>query len=240
MKDIIVDVGNTYIKISYFKKKLIIVKEFKSNIKNILEIKKYLKKINEKDSYFYFSFLNNKLKRELIQIIKNINNNFYIFKKKDLFEYVKVNNEIDKNEIGIDILSFCYLVQNYKKSLLLSFGTATVATIYNKKIEEIILFPNIDDSINLLLEKTSLKTKMNMSKSENKKNTKNSIINGKNILLNGIIKEILSKYKNIKEIYVTGGNKNDFNLIKLEKKYNTTIIDNATLLGFYKYINNKK
>ena len=238
---LIIDAGNTNIKLGYFDKNklldLVIIP--KVNLSAQIKLKKCLV------SECYIGTVVPSTNAKLTKIIKNNYKLTPIFlKQKDFCKHFNLNR-FNLNEIGIDILGFSlFLQKKYKKILGISFGTATFAVLVdNKNIQGVIIAPSIETSIKQL-NKTELTKTSGFYQNKNLynyldfgTNTTNAIASGTNHLTQGLVRNILwyvnEKY-HLNKCCITGGKANYLSFLKNFKK-NTVYKDNCVLWG-YKFL----
>jgi pantothenate kinase type III len=121
----------------------------------------------------------------------------------------------NKNELGLDILSFAYYIQkSYIKGVGISFGTATFAVAVNQKcIYGVAIAPAFVDSINSLFTQTALikQTTINYINFDLGHNTNTALSSGATHSVNGFVNSIMcfcKQHYKINDVYVTGGKSN--------------------------------
>lgn len=241
--NLIVDAGNTNIKIGYFKNNKLtkIVKFPKEEI-----LKAKLPTIKEKASSIYIGSVipsfNNKIIDKLYKTYKvkaKLIENKMFLKHFDLSKF-------DLNEIGTDILGLAlYIKQEHKKCCAISFGTATFSiAVDNKKLYGVMIAPSFSSAFDTLNSSTEL-TRTN--KFDSKKNlynwfdyghdTPTALAAGANHLAKGFVDSLIcftsKKYK-INKFCVCGGKSKNLMFLK-QKEYakKIAVLDEPTLTGYY-------
>ncbi|TDV23568.1 type III pantothenate kinase [Mycoplasmopsis mustelae] len=237
------DLGNSLLKIGFFKNDNLIIKKInikqlnqlflKTEIQNLLHLnfhKAILSSVKpEMNIFFVEVFKKLKINLKIISILD--------FSADDLFFDSKINT----SEIGSDILlTSYYIAQKYKSGIVVSLGTATVISkIYHKKLLGVIISPGIEKSLLALFSNTSQisKIELNYNISFNlATNTTDAvslgIIKGNKLMINSFLKEINSE--NLKVFY-TGGNLRYFKNENL-----TNIKEELVIQGLIEFSKNKK
>ncbi|WP_412032600.1 type III pantothenate kinase [Malacoplasma muris] len=239
---LVVDIGNSYIKIGLFSKenKLLNKYLFKTEIKCT---KKYLNSLLLKQFGKYkisSSIIGSVVPKQTNNFIRSINDIFnvkpYLINNDTKTSFVMKN--VKRQEIGDDIIAlaeYCYKVN--KTSIGVSFGTAAFALfLKNGELVGAAIAPGIGTSFNLLLDHASLINTNTISKKSNLiygKNTIEALEAGFNISRSGFV---MSFYNNVREnkenihCIVSGGE-----AYKLSVDFKYDIDENAILYGF-KYI----
>lgn len=167
-----------------------------------------------------------------------------IYSVKDFAVHFNLQN-INKNEIGIDILAFCFYVQQtYSNGIGICAGTATfIFSLNDKRINGVLLLPNILTTFNTTFSNTDL-IKKQIINSDNFKlslgsNTSEAINNGFSFNFYSLIKttsDLFSKKYKTNNICVSGGYIPYKTAIKtkISSKINKNVkfIDNAVLAGY--------
>ncbi|MDE6476716.1 MAG: type III pantothenate kinase [Mycoplasmoidaceae bacterium] len=241
--NLIVDAGNTNIKIGYFKNNKIvkIIRFEKEKISNIK-----LPSINERISSIYVgsvipSFNNkiiNKLHATYKVTPKLIKNQMFL----EHFDLSKFNI----NEIGTDILGLAiYIKTVYKKACAISFGTATFSiAVDNKKLHGVMIAPSFSFAFDTLNTSTELTRTNEFDAKTNLYswfdygfNTPTALAAGANHLAKGFVDSLIeftSKKYNIKKYCVCGGKTKTLTFLK-QKKYTKKIavLEEPILTGYY-------
>ncbi len=149
-----------------------------------------------------------------------------------------INDKIDINEVGVDILAYCYYIRLQPKTLALSFGTATVAIYYNMQLEGVVIGTDFVNSYSYLDDILGIDGHHVMMQDDFGTNTIDAVNGAKYYMVNGFINELLAN-KTIEQIYVSGGNKNIFNIYKNINHKHIEIVDEIVLKGLEAFINRK-
>lgn len=238
MRTIVFDVGNSYLKIGFF---------IDDKMQNW-----FSQPIHQVDEQFLDEFWNQH------QIQKNecvVLGSVVVSKTKTITQYFEKHNQkyvlientmkfsfsidekMDINKIGRDILASCeYVSGHFNSGLVFIFGTAAVCLkILNKKLISVSIAPGVGLSFRNLLESADgLKNKEVDLKfyNQNATNTINALQSGLFHILNGFVrshKMNLSENENekITKIIISGGD-------VLDKEVEGTIkIENVVLKGYY-------
>lgn len=238
---LIVDIGNSYVKIGIFNQGNQLVKKhlFKSEQKCTL---KELKEI------FNENFGEIKIQHAIVgSVVPYWNDNFItIIRKLYKVEPYLINNrtlvsfEVEdkiKKEMGDDILALCeYCHRKNKNAIGFSFGTAMFGVYLNeRKLVGVSIAPGLSKSFDELIKNASLLKIKNFNKKSKISygvNTVSAIEAGYNAMRSGFV---LSFYKNVKNkkdlsVILTGGEVAD-----IDVNFDYLIDENAILLGL-KYI----
>lgn len=236
-KNVYLDIGNQLIKIGYYdKENCFQVKRISSKKIDLTELDKILNEINFKKIY-------------IGSVVKNASKILEMHFKKQHYEYEFITNELFKeqikleksihlDEVGTDILGFCYYIKNKSKTLAINFGTATVAIYYDKMLNGVTIgtdfFNSYEDLLKILSSEIPLEAINKFGT-----NTNDAVNASKYFLINGFINEILKNYQNLNEIIFTGGSRRIFYLYKNITNIKITEIDEAVLLGYKQLIEDK-
>lgn len=241
--NLIIDAGNTNIKIGYFENNKII-KIIRFEKEKISTTK--LPLIKEKIYSIYIgsvipSFNNkiiNKLKTTYKVTPKLINNENFL-KHFDLSKF-------NVNEIGTDILGLAmYIKTVYKKACAISFGTATFSiAVDNKELHGVMIAPSFSSAFDTLNTSTEL-TRTNKFEAKTNLygwfdygfNTPTALAAGANHLAKGFVDSLIeftSKKYNINKYCVCGGKCKTLTFLK-QKKYTKKIavLEEPILTGYY-------
>lgn len=216
---IYMDIGNTNIKY-LFKEKSDNIEIVETNIDNFKNL------LNSYKKFEFVIIITHKEKKNFIDILKKSEVNFKIITNKD-FEN-NLNFEIDKNEIGVDIL----LASQYFKSsngLIILNGTALVSIYIENGIIQLVSLGAGTSYQNELLNKIlNLNDKYNFEITRGT-NTFDSICLNNYLNIFGIINYFLEKNKNLK-IVLSGNNFLNQNLNDILKlSNNIQVIENLVL-----------
>ncbi len=240
---LIIDAGNTNIKIGYYQKnkQINFVNFPKENIDKIS-----LPKVNEKISLVAIGSVipsfNERISKKIYKIYKIkpiIISNKMFTKHFDLKKF-------DLNEIGTDILGLAlYLKVNYKKAMAISFGTAIFSVaVNNKQIYGVMIAPDFLSALDDLNKLTEL-TRTN-DFNQNKKlhnwfkfgnNTPKALAAGINHLSKGFIDNMYDYAKKeikVNKLYVCGGRSKEIYFLN-SKEYSKKIItlSDPIIEGYY-------
>ncbi len=212
MSKIILDIGNTNIKIGIIENNILSEIKIYPNT----EIEKLLFDDLFFNNYIYISSNNKKILKKIINFLNNNNINYYLFKNSFFKNKVNINKSININELGSDILIYLYFFKknNIQNHLGFSFGTTNFCLIYKNELKGVIIMPGNDLVISSILENTDIK---NIKLEEDIKfpiDTSQSISKGLFHTLYGSINSIIKEYE-IDKIYLTGGNLNFINNDKI-------------------------
>lgn len=238
-KKIIIDVGNTNIKVGVFNNHKIDEKYSFSNQEgefiNILNIIKnhnadnvFVGSVVPKITESLNRFLNNQ------KIKTNLITNQMFSKHFDLKEY-------NLDEVGSDILAFSlYLKQNYNKAIGICFGTATFSTcVDNNVIHGVSIITGVEATIKALIDNAALIDGFAAAKPcySFGKNTTDAITSGLFHSTNGLINDLASKAYELYQIdtvVITGGNIKKFQFeFKVDEKIKLLQVDEAVLEGYF-------
>lgn len=241
---LIVDIGNTCIKVGVFNQPLKPVKEDWVYSKKVsLDFFKEFIGRTHIDECYIGSVAPSKNK-EVVKYIKNLTGSNPVFLNNLMFAKVfDLSNFDNVNEVGIDILGFAYYLQHqYKKVIGICYGTALFAVgVNNKKIYGVILAPLIEIGIRKLIQKAELIDKNKDYKCDIKTfdfglNTQDAFNSGMNHIYYGFTTNVMNyfydKYQ-ISTLCITGGNKDKINMNKKQaKNFHIDWVDNAVLKGY--------
>ena len=221
----IIDIGHTNIKILNNQKIITI------SLDDLKKFKKFL--LKQKKQIFFIGSVNLGLNKFLFSFLDQHKFKYRFLSNSDFESEVKIDKTINFNEIGLDILSSVYYL-NDKNYLLVNNGTAMVIIKYSNKLDSVIIGPNISFGFEQLKNKTSLVNKYSYYPYLG--NDTNKSLNGfiSLFLVNPII-EILKDHK-INKLYL---NQLDKGYFKTFKKLKVIEKDNLTILGYMKLIQKK-
>lgn len=247
---IVVDIGNSYVKIGVFSKnsdkclKLVLFKTSKKTTQNSLKIiLSKFKKFNIKFSIIGSVVFNlYKVYEKVILSLFGVKS--YLISKKTKFSF-SISEEARK-EIGDDLLALCeYCVSKDKEVFGISFGTA-IALIYlsNNELKGVSIAVGLGIGMEKLISNASLLKNAKIDKFKNVfygTNTINALESGINNIRRGFILSILEKFKS-ENFYdplfvITGGESFGLDIPNLKYELNKESI----LIGFKKiyFLNNK-
>ncbi len=144
-----------------------------------------------------------------------------------------LNDSININEVGVDILGFCYFIKQEQHVLGISFGTATVAIDYNMQLEGVIIGPDFFNSYSFLDNILGIDPYEIKMHDDFGTNTRDAIDGSKYFMLNGFINQLLMN-RNYNKIFISGGNKRIIELYKNIYNKEICLIDEIVLQGFAK------
>lgn len=235
MNILIIDYGNSNIKIAYYNKNEIIkifVFESREKKENIYQKIKSL----EIDKIYMGATCPELANKLLKFIVEQKNISFYIITNNDFkncFNYEKFNLQ----EIAPDILSLAYYVKcNYHTGMGLCFGTAYFSTIIlNDNFEGVIIAPSVELGLEKLIDSAELiKSIPSNYESYIGTNTIDCLSAGARHMIEGftlnISKHVLTNY-NIKNIIITGGKSHSLLNLK-STDFNFIHVENAIILGY--------
>ncbi|MGL5640478.1 MAG: type III pantothenate kinase [Mycoplasmoidaceae bacterium] len=225
-KILILDIGNSLIKISVIYENKIEetylfgtrnFNKWKNDIKNLL----YKLDYNEAIIGSVVPSLNKK-----IESLFPENKKIYFINNSD-FNFLKLDKEINIQNVGLDILAFSYyLIENSNNSIGISFGTAIFSVIIeNKKIMGVSILPSINKAFQDLKTNTELINDFEIKniRKDFGFNTNECIESGYYHIIFGTINSMINyaydKY-NVKDVFITGGNYRNINKFEFDKKFN--------------------
>ena len=222
---LILDIGHTNIKILHNSKKTI--KRF--NVEDNVSFYKYLSKFSKTEKIIIGS-VNQKYNKELKLFLTKNKYNFYFLTWKDFINKVRLNKKIDIREIGIDILSRVFYIDD-TDYILVSNGTACVITYVSQQLDGVIIGNNILYDLKNLKEKTQLKN--NYSFFDGLGTNTNDSINGfiSNFFLIPILK--LVDDTKVCKIYLDNCDKQIFSKVQ---KVQINSMNDMTILGYKKLL----
>ncbi len=226
---LVLDIGHNCIKAFHEKKNKIYV--FPLN-NEVIFLKWLLQFCNED---VFIGSVNLAFNHKIKAFFKQHKIKYYFFKKTDFLKYIKLNQKIQTNEIGLDILSMIYLIndQNY---ILINHGTAMTITLYNNQINGVIIGINYFDNLANLLQTTKLSFKYNKSSTNFANNTNNSFSSYINLFFIEPLQRLIKNNK-IKKIYI---HQIDKKYIKEIKGIDYISLIQPTLKGYVKLASNIK
>ncbi|MDR2823345.1 MAG: type III pantothenate kinase [Mycoplasmataceae bacterium] len=237
---LIVDLGNTNIKLGLFKaNKLAKVFTFSTNNYRSKELIKFvpsIKHLSIKEAYV--GSVVPSLNKKIINEIKKTLNINAVLITPQMFSCIFNLKRFNLNEIGVDILGYaCLLKQRFKKAVGFSYGTATFAVaVNNEEIIGVVIAPAIDEGMNHLSKSTemiSFKKQSNLLIKANFGGNTNAALNaGSYHMANGFLQSAFSycqKHYKINRACISGGKIKN---IALTKNKNIQVIENVILLGY--------
>lgn len=236
---LVVDIGNSYIKIGLFDNDKLLHKYlFKTSTHCT---KKFLNDllITQFGKYkVSHSIIGSVVPKQTSNFVRSIKDIYkidpYLLSNKTKTSFSMQN--VSRKEVGDDIIALAeYCYKKSKTSIGVSFGTAVFALyIENGELLGAAIGPGIGTSFNELLNKASLINIKNLNKDSNLihgNDTISSLEAGFNILRSGFVMAFYHniKNKNKKDIYcvISGGEAHELNV-----DFNYEIDENAILLGF--------
>jgi len=249
---LVIDIGNTSIKLGVFDDQKQLIKIEKYSTKKIEN--NFLKK-SEIINYAFDEIKIGSVVPSKNQLVINELKKFfsiepYLIKNSDFTQFFNLK-KFNLSEVGTDILSGAlYLKNNFHSGLLITFGTATVATIVDdQEILGVAIAPAIDDGLLSLnhsteLTKTDLFFKNNhYSKSFDLNfgfNTETALLAGATHVTYGFINSTIEYAKQrlakLEHVIISGGKAELIN--KKDLKHSIQIEQEITLKG-YSLINKK-
>ncbi|MDR0825741.1 MAG: type III pantothenate kinase [Mycoplasmataceae bacterium] len=237
MSILIVDVGNTNIKLGIFINKKL--KRVFITPTHHYQLNKSLSKLQISQIYIgsVVPSINKKLSNDLFKLTKVNPQKIKVTNFKAEFNLSKFN----QSEIGTDILSLAlFIKKTVHKGAGICFGTASYAVaVDNKTMHGAIIAPPIITGIEKLHLSTSMLRQTNMKMKQSFKfgsNTIEALTSGAAYMANGFITGIINyckKHYGMTHFIITGGKARELELI--DKISGATIVDNAILLG-YQYL----
>lgn len=225
---LVIDIGNTNIKLAVFDKH--VIKQLE-----IIHTKSYkrlpnFKNVNDCVIGSVVPSLNQQISND---VYKKFHIKPWIVNVGDFDSEFNLS-KFDKNEIGLDILAFAYAIKSIlKKGIGISFGTATFAVVVNKDIiHGVAIAPSFDNGLSDLTKNTALIKNINIDhiNFDFGNNTQLALCSGITHSVNGFINSISSyarKLYGISNVYVSGGKDN---WVELTDKIQR--LDNAILIGY--------
>lgn len=212
-----IDIGYTNIKI--LKNNKIIIEPVKKTISLIKKLKK---------QFYCYIACNNLKYSKILSKFKNI----YLISNSDFLNDIEISNEFKLNDLGIDLISYCYWVKkhNMKDAIILSSGTCLTLSIFkNNCLESVEILSGFDMEIKSI-KKILKDIKIDFSEKFNHFNTEKAINSGYQNKIKGLI-EINKQTFNIdKNIYLTGNYFKNFVINKADNIFqDTQIVDNLCL-----------
>lgn len=246
---LIIDIGNSYIKIGLYEKnndkskKIVLIKTNKEML--LQKAKKHLKAFSSCNvSCSILGSVVPDLKKVFEEaIISVFNIKPYLINKDTKFSF-KLDDCV-RNEIGEDLLALSEYCSQINKNIIgFSFGTATASVfLFNNKLEGVFILPGISFGLNHLVNKASLLEEIEVKTDSNLlygNNTKQALEAGINNLRRGVV---ISSYYGTQKQYkindlkclISGGEASSIDEVEFEY-----IVDKeAILLGFKKiYLQN--
>ena len=255
----LLDLGNTKIKLSYFNE-IFVIKEFYYHRVDFVRLAKHLEKtqilyissVNFSKLESFLAVLNDfKVLYEINLLYTKFNNKKSdYFALKDIFNLdIKflditslINFKTDAKGIGIDrVLSLNFATYKSSYCAVITLGTAiTVDVLSNNKHIGGFIFPGFYAQYNAILQNTDIEfddfsLENNM---EPALNTKDAVLRGvySSVLLGlfGITKKLIVEY-GLKDILISGGDRDIFTDYLKKKAINSKKYDNIVLRGL-KYL----
>lgn len=149
--------------------------------------------------------------------------------------HILLHDVVDLNEVGVDILGFCYFIKNEPHALGISFGTATVAIEYNMQLDGVVIAADFFNAYSYLDKILGIDSNKIIMQDDFGRNTIDAINGAKYFMLNGFVNQMLLN-RNINKIYVSGGNQKIFNLYKNIYQKEIITVDEIVLKGYQKLI----
>ncbi|MDR1234545.1 MAG: type III pantothenate kinase [Mycoplasmataceae bacterium] len=241
MNKLIIDVGNTNIKLGNFiDGKLTKTKILPTKLYSFNNLKKKIDGVNYQQ--VYVGSVVKELDKQILRDIKNITK--LQLKMIRAIDFKKEFNlsKFNVNEIGTDILGLATILKKlYKNAVGISFGTATFAVAVKcKRIMGVVIASSIEMGIHQLNTTTSLiKNKLlvdtaKASSLEFGKDTNSAINSGASHMARGFISSVYDYAKtkyHINQMVLTGGK--TIYLHDIDKLKHIKLLDNAVLLGYY-------
>ncbi len=153
--------------------------------------------------------------------------------------HLLLNDAVDLNEVGVDILGFCFYIKHEPHCLGISFGTATVVMEYNMQLDGVVIGPDFVNSYKFLDDILGINANHIIMHDDFGHNTMDAINGSKYFMLNGFVNQMLLN-RDIQKIFVSGGNKQIFNIYKNIYNKEIVLIDEIVLKGYQKLIESIK
>ncbi len=249
----IVDCGNSYLKVSLYTFPLQVLKS--STILNKNVSLSFFKNFigNNQISNCYIGTVAPSRNKQIVGYVKKVTKKTPIFLTNQMFEKCfDLSSLSNLNEVGIDILGFAYyLQQKYKKAIGICSGTATfVVGVNDKKFDGVIISPQIEIGYEKLIKKAELIDKNKKYSAENRKmydfglNTQDAFSSGLNHIYSGFATSVMNYFnqtKGYKTLCITGGGKDKIKIQPNQvKKFKIDYVENGVSLGYslliFKYL----
>lgn len=221
---IILDIGHTNIKT--FDSKSNIITSYP--IKDIALFFNYLK--SKKDNTFYIGSVNFDVCSKIVKQLKLEKISYFIINHDWFKDKILIDNTINLYEVGLDILSIIYYINDHNY-IFLNSGTALVWIKYSDKLDGVMISNNIFYHTEKLLEVTSLKYNYTNSKTFGK-NTDDAFSSYLNLFFAIPLNQLILD-NNIQKIYCNNVDKKYLKNIKVK---NILYTQDATLKGYAKLI----
>ncbi len=222
---IVLDIGHSYIK-TY---NSINHQYHKIDVNDLNEFRIYLKQYQ--DQQFYIGNVNLSFKDKLEDLLKETKVKYTYITHDDFKPFVKLDSQLDLYEIGLDILSIVYFV-NDTNYIFINNGTALLYIKYSSQLDGVIISNNVLYNTDQLLMKTNLKNHY-QDIYDFGKNTSDAISAGITFSFKQTLKYLVDK-TNLKKIYLNGIDKQYLNNLEELEMINC---ENTTLNGYIKLIN---
>lgn len=234
MYDIFIDVGNQLIKIGYQNtNKEWIIQKLPTHNSTVDDFENVFNKLKIK--HIHMGSVVGETTKSMKMYFEKKHYPYTIISNEQFVDSVNFEGPINLNEVGTDILGFAYLIKEYKNTLAINFGTATVAINFDQSIKGVCIGIDFFNSYDEFLKRIKLDVDLG-TYGDFGMNTKDAIDSSRYFLINGFINEILKKYPTIRTIIYTGGNRRIFNSYINEKHLQIIEIDEAVIKGYKRLI----
>lgn len=222
---IVVDIGHSFIKTYHSNFNLY----QKFNINRISIFLEFIKQ--NKREKIWIGSVNESLLKKITILIKKQNIDFNLITHDHFKNLIKVTNKINFLEIGLDILSIIYFV-NDTNYLFINNGTALLYIKYSNQLDGVIISQNIFYNTQIFLNKTKLNLDY-CDYDDFGTNTSDAISASITFSFKKTLLSLINKY-NFKKIYL-----NDINPIYMQNIDNIELkyLNNTTLNGYIKLVN---
>lgn len=221
---IIFDIGHTYIKSFNSQTNLY----EKINVDDTSLLKEFL--YHHQNEKFYIGIVNLTFKPQLELLLQSFKIDYHFITHQDFKDKVKVSHQINFEEVGLDILSIIYYVDD-NDYIFVNNGTALLYLKYSHQLDGVIISNNILFNTEQLMQKTNLYSEY-QDILDFGLNTSDAIAAGITFSFKQTLKTLIEKYQ-IKKIYVNGIQEQY--LKGLEDKQ-IKVYDNPTLNGYIKLL----
>ena len=222
---IVIDIGNSYIKVADEQKNI-----YKFKIDNLNQLQNYLKQ-NTND-YYYIGSVNKETCSKVVSLLKKNNIKYKIISNKDFLKFIKLDKDIEINQVGLDILAIVYGIED-NDYIFVNAGTALLFIKFSNQLDGVIISSNIFYNTDVLTSKINID--FNLIKFDDfGKNNDQAFSSAINLQFIKPLNKLIQKH-NIKKIYYHNVNKSVMKNIDVAT---ITEDQNATIKGYIKLVNN--
>lgn len=179
---------------------------------------------------FYIGSVNYSIKENLEKLLQSANVNYHYLTHEHFRPFIKVSSQIDFNELGLDLLSIIYFVED-TDYLFINNGTALVYLKYSQQLDGVIISNNIFYDTEQLMHKTHLDCQY-QDHYDFACNTSDAIAAGISFSFKKTLVHLMEQHQ-MQKLYING-----IDPIYLQQldKYQIQYLGNTTLLGYIKLL----